>query len=634
MNQGRVMPSHVKFPIANKFAVVLVVLAGALFAVGFAGLRGLSDLNNQVKGLYGDHIVTLQRTASLANDSDRALALALGIIASNDEGDIDHQERELVTSVVPQVNQDIATLRGLHSGDPAAERAEIMHVERSWARFVALLARGPLDRATSVSSAHDAALAVEVRSIFAPIEMVTRHQTQLEIAQSAALAKQARATYGDSQTLVLVIGSIALLVGAAVVALLIRLVVPRIRRYSRFASCVAAGEADTVVLVSGNDELSELGLALNEMVKRRAEERSREGAQSEFAEVMQLTENEEEAHYLLKRQVERVIPGSSVVTLNRNNSADRLQATTPVAEDSELAIRLENAKPRSCLAVRFARTHAEELDSDMLIACEVCGKTADFSTCEPLLVGGEVIGSVLATHPQPISDAEAETFRQSVTQAAPVLGNLRNLAIAERRAQTDSLTGLPNNRNVADTVKRMAAHASRTVAPLAALALDLDHFKHINDTHGHGSGDEVLAAVGSTLLSTCRDSDFVGRAGGEEFLILLPDTGLVSAEVVAEKVRLAVGAITIPSIQQAITTSIGVAILPDHAGDANTLLRHADRALYIAKKNGRNRVEVFTRDMLPANVTAGRSDDRPAGPAQNGRRGAKTASRRVPAKRG
>ncbi len=496
-----------KFPIATKFAVVLVVLAGALFAVGFAGLRGLSDLNSQVKGLYDDHIVTLQRTASLVNDSDKALALALGIIASNDEGDIDRQERELVTSVVPQVNQDLSTLRALHAGDPAAERAEITQAEQSWARFVALLARGPLDRATSVSAAHDAVLAVEVRSIFAPIETVTRHQTQLEIAQSAALAKQARATYGNSQTLVLVIGSIALLVGAAVVALLIRLVVPRIRRYSRFASRVVAGEADTVVLVSGNDELSELGLALNEMVKRRSEERSRDGAQSEFAEVMQLTENEEEAHYLLKRQVERAIPGSSVVTLNRNNSADRLQATTPVAEDSELAVWLENAKPRSCLAVRFARTHAEERDSDMLIACEVCGKTSDFSTCEPLLVGGEVIGSVLATHPQRISDAEAETFRQSVTQAAPVLGNLRNLAIAERRAQTDSLTGLPNNRNVADTVKRMAAThrvpwrlwrrsrstsiTSSTSTILTVTAAETRCSRRSGDAPGHVSGERL-----------------------------------------------------------------------------------------------------------------------------------------------
>jgi diguanylate cyclase (GGDEF)-like protein len=179
-----------------------------------------------------------------------------------------------------------------------------------------------------------------------------------------------------------------------------------------------------------------------------------------------------------------------------------------------------------------------------------------------------------------------------------VLANLRNLAIAERRAETDALTGLPNNRNVTDTVRRMVANASRSVSPLAALALDLDHFNQINDTYGHGSGDEVLAAVGSTLKTACRDSDFVGRAGGEEFLILLPDTGLEAGRLVAENVRAAVAAITVASVARPITTSIGVAVLPDHAGDATSLLRHADRALYTAKKNGRNRTEVFAHDML------------------------------------
>jgi diguanylate cyclase (GGDEF)-like protein len=248
--------------------------------------------------------------------------------------------------------------------------------------------------------------------------------------------------------------------------------------------------------------------------------------------------------------------------------------------------------------VRFARTHNEQLDGDPLISCEVCGQTAAFSTCEPLLVGGEVIGSILAAHPHPLSDSDTQSIKQSVTQAAPVLANLRNLAIAERRAETDALTGLPNNRNVTDTVRRMVAHASRSISPLTALALDLDHFKHINDTYGHGSGDEVLAAVGSTLKTVCRESDFVGRAGGEEFLILLPDTGLDAGRLVAENVREAVAAITVASVPRPITASIGVAVLPDHAGDAKSLLRHADRALYTAKKNGRNRTEIFARDML------------------------------------
>ena len=594
---GRTM----RLPIAAKFAAMLVVLVAALLAVGFAGLRGLQTLNSRVNTLYGDHIVTLQRTTALADDSSVARNLALEIISSNSPSDIAQLEQALSSTIVPRVNADIEALRGAHAADPSTERAEVEQIDAAWVRFLALHSQGPLDRAfVSNSAVHDSALARRIRAIFDPIEARTARQTKRETQQSATLARDARASYRESRDLVILIGGLAALLGACVVALLIRSIVPRVRRYSDFASRVAAGEADAGACVSGNDELSDLGTALNEMVDRQIKELRREGAQSEFAEVMQLTETEEEAHTLLKRQIERLIPSSSVVILNRNNSADRLQATTPVPDASRLSQAIEDAKPRSCLAVRFARTHAEQLDRDQLVVCELCGGTADYSTCEPLLVGGEVIGSMLATHTRPISDDEAQSIKQTVTQAAPVLANLRNLAIAERRAETDSLTGLPNNRNVADTVKRMVAHASRSVAPLAALALDLDHFKHINDNYGHASGDEVLAAVGSTLRSSVRESDFVGRAGGEEFLLLLPDTELDSALVVAEKVRLAIAGVTIPSVREPITASIGVAVIPDHAGDANGLLRHADRALYIAKKNGRNRTEAFTREMLPS----------------------------------
>lgn len=596
------MRPSLRFPIAAKFAVMLAVLVAALFAVGIAGLGGLSNLNGEVKRLYGDHIVTLERTTALATDASTAQKVALQIIVANSPLAIAHREDELGTVIVPRVNADIETLRAAHAKDDLAERGAVEQVARSWGRFLALRNGRPLDAVVTAGSSlqHDNALAARVRRIFDPIEREAARQTRLETSQSAVLAKHAQRTFDSSRALVLLIAIIAIIVGGAVVALLIRAVVPRVRRYSNFALRVAAGEAERSVDVSGRDELSELGDALNEMVKRRILERTREDLQAEFAEVMQLTETEEEAHGLLKRQIERLIPSSNVVMLNRNNSADRLQATTTVPADSPLKSTLESATPRSCLAVRFARTHGEQPDCDPLISCEVCGKTAGFSTCEPLLVGGEVIGSVLATHAQTLSDDDAQSIKQSVVQAAPVLANLRNLAIAERRAETDALTGLPNNRNVTDTARRMVAHASRSVSPLTALALDLDHFKQINDTYGHGSGDEVLAAVGSTLKTSCRESDFVGRAGGEEFLILLPDTTLEAGRLVAENVRRAIASISVASVARAITASIGVAVLPDHAGDATSLLRHADRALYTAKKNGRNRTEVFARDMLPS----------------------------------
>src|SRR4029077_4429601 len=127
------------------------------------------------------------------------------------------------------------------------------------------------------------------------------------------------------------------------------------------------------------------------------------------------------------------------------------------------------------------------------------GGLARCSSCIPLTGGGEVIGSVLLSRPDPYSEAEEQRIRESVGQAAPVLANLRNLAVAEIRAATDGLTGLPNKRAVTDALKRTFAQAATTKAPLALILLDLDHFKQVNDQRGHAVGDQVLANVGATL---------------------------------------------------------------------------------------------------------------------------------------
>ena len=159
-----------------------------------------------------------------------------------------------------------------------------------------------------------------------------------------------------------------------------------------------------------------------------------------------------------------------------------------------------------------------------------------------------MIGSVLLSRPTPYSEAEEQRIRESVSQAAPVLANLRNLAIAEIRAATDGLTGLPNKRAVTDTLKRMFAQAATTRSPLALLLLDLDHFKQVNDQHGHPVGDQVLANVGAALRGVLRNRDFAGRNGGEEFAILLPDTEIAAALEIAERVRAAIAEISLPGI--------------------------------------------------------------------------------------
>jgi diguanylate cyclase (GGDEF)-like protein len=209
-----------------------------------------------------------------------------------------------------------------------------------------------------------------------------------------------------------------------------------------------------------------------------------------------------------------------------------------------------------------------------------------------LTVGGEVIGSVLVNRQDRYNQRERSQIRDAVAQSAPVLANLRNLAIAELRASTDSLTGLPNKRAVADTLKRMLAQSTRTLSPLSLLVLDLDHFKAINDRLGHPVGDQILANVGAALRSALREGDFAGRNGGEEFIVILPDTDAVGAMTTAEKIRVAVEEIAITGLELDTTVSIGIAAYPEHAVNPDRLERLADAALYLAKRSGRNRIEV------------------------------------------
>jgi diguanylate cyclase (GGDEF)-like protein len=333
------------------------------------------------------------------------------------------------------------------------------------------------------------------------------------------------------------------------------------------------------------------GILLHRARRRETEQRQAEEAyhasQREFSETLQVTESEAEAHHLLKRHLELSLQSSRIVVLNRNNSQNRLEAATPLEAGSALEQRLVDSAPRSCLAIRLGRAHAQEAEREPLLSCELCGDLGR-STCVPSLVGGEVIGSVLLEHARPLTSSERSRVDESVAQAAPVLANLRNLAIAEVRAATDALTGLPNARALRDSLVRMVAQASRSSLPLAAVLCDLDNFKQINDVYGHDKGDQALAAASAALRSSLRESDLVGRYGGEEFLILLPDTPLDGALVLAEKLRAEVAVVNVPGVDRAITASFGVASFPDDAPDGEMLVRMADRALYAAKAGGRN----------------------------------------------
>ncbi len=176
----------------------------------------------------------------------------------------------------------------------------------------------------------------------------------------------------------------------------------------------------------------------------------------------------------------------------------------------------------------------------------------------------------------------------------PVLLLQRSLVHAQLRAaaRTDAKTGLLNATTWQLEAETEVARAKRTGASLALLLVDIDHFKRVNDVHGHLLGDDVLVAVAGMLGDHLRDYDLLGRFGGEEFVVLLPETESLEAHRVAERLRAYTRMLAVPAErgQVGVTVSLGVALLRRHGDDLTELLAAADLALYRAKAAGRDRV--------------------------------------------
>jgi len=157
---------------------------------------------------------------------------------------------------------------------------------------------------------------------------------------------------------------------------------------------------------------------------------------------------------------------------------------------------------------------------------------------------------------------------------------------------TDGLTGLYNRKHIMDLFAREKSRSQRSGGDLSVLMLDIDNFKKINDTYGHPVGDTVMRQLADTLTSSVRECDHVGRYGGEEFVMILPDSSVPDAASTAERIRTNVGNLQFVEGEEnfSVTISIGVAGFPDHGENTESILGHADSALYQAKAEGRNMV--------------------------------------------
>jgi diguanylate cyclase (GGDEF)-like protein len=236
--------------------------------------------------------------------------------------------------------------------------------------------------------------------------------------------------------------------------------------------------------------------------------------------------------------------------------------------------------------VEFDGVHYQlpELQIDVSV-----GPTTSFSCNFELIVSGEFLGELKLFRFYPFENEELETVENLMSG---LLYPLRNALLYHRAVQTaliDPLTGVKNRSTLDDAFQRELKLARRHDHDLSVILLDIDHFKQVNDKHGHLNGDQALRAVAQCVQQTIRDSDLLFRFGGEEFIILLSGTGADGSALLAERIRREVERITpFPDGKTTLTISLGVTSLRDE-DTIDSLLERADSALYRAKRSGRNR---------------------------------------------
>ena len=220
----------------------------------------------------------------------------------------------------------------------------------------------------------------------------------------------------------------------------------------------------------------------------------------------------------------------------------------------------------------------------------------------PLRVGSDLVG-VLVIGPrlsqEPYTKDDELTLMTLANQTAVAIENARLFYEVQQLAILDDLTGVFNRRHLLEISEQEFRRAKRFGRKLSLVMMDIDHFKQVNDTHGHAVGDEVLGALAERCQNNIRNVDVLGRFGGEEFVIILPETMLAEAIQITERLCSQIADFPIETSIGPVnlTASFGIACYSPDVEDLYALLRNADIALYSAKRNGRNRFRAFTAEL-------------------------------------
>ncbi len=297
----------------------------------------------------------------------------------------------------------------------------------------------------------------------------------------------------------------------------------------------------------------------------------------------------DDTNEVLRATVADLLPGLSGALYVFNNSRDRLDLAMQWGSAAHDCV--DHLLPNACWALKRGKPHLNSAALGALRCRHM--ESANVALEIPMAARGELYGLLQ------ISTAEADgaaTLKAAQPIASAIADAmslaLSSLALRERlrnQALRDPLTGLYNRRFLEEMLERLCVDAERRHSSIAAIMLDLDHFKKLNDQHGHGAGDAVLRDVASVVLSCLRSTDVACRYGGEELAILLPDCTMAMAMGKAEQIRVRITELTLGA-GLSVTASLGVAAIPETAAGQSDLLSTADAALYHSKQHGRDRV--------------------------------------------
>jgi len=261
--------------------------------------------------------------------------------------------------------------------------------------------------------------------------------------------------------------------------------------------------------------------------------------------------------------------------------------------------------PEECWALRRGEIHAVQVDRPGLICPHLARVPKGDYMCIPLIAQGEIMGLILLLSRVCRIDSP-ESLRTQITenkqrlaltlakQISLALANLKLRDSLRTRAFRDPLTGLFNRRYMEETLEREILRVKRRGQPLGVIMVDLDFLKPINDSLGHEAGDQVISALGHFLQTHIRQEDVACRYGGDEFTLIMPEASAKIACQRAEELRLGLGRLRVEYSGHPLsfTASFGVAVFPDHGTTGEELIRAADAALYVAKQQGSNQVNL------------------------------------------